>query len=282
FFSGMPAYARNNKALGTKLLCGYPDNGKNGLPTHLCQILLFNPETGTLQAIMDGEVITEMRTAAASAVATNHLAKKDVKVLAILGSGTQARSHAEALKHIRSFTEVRVWSRTPANAKKFADEIQAQCCTTVKEAVAGADVIVTATFAENYVLEGKWVKQGAVINAVGAARPHRRELDDDVMLNSFVVADSMEAAMAESGDVVQSKATVVGEIGDVIAGKIEVPKDKTIVFKSLGIGVQDIVSAKLVYDKLVEQGIMTSKTCPRVTKVSSMSPCNQTIEHVPV
>ncbi|KAK3708720.1 hypothetical protein QZH41_004432 [Actinostola sp. cb2023] len=222
----MPAYARNNKALGTKLVCGYPDNGKNGLPTHLCQILLFNPETGTLQAIMDGEVITEMRTAAASAVATN----------------------------------VRVWSRTPANAKKFADEIQAQCCTTVKEAVAGADVIVTATFAENYVLEGKWVKQGAVINAVGAPRPFWRELDDDAMLNSFVVADSMEAAMAESGDVVQSKATVVGEIGDVIAGKIEVPKDKTIVFKSLGIGVQDIVSAKLVYDKLVEQGIMTSKS----------------------
>ncbi|XP_031554176.1 ketimine reductase mu-crystallin-like [Actinia tenebrosa] len=249
-FLAMPGFSGKASALGTKLVSVYPENDKKGLPSHQAIVLLFNPENGSLQALMDGEVITEMRTAAASAVATKYLANKDAKVLAILGSGTQARSHAEAMRHVKSFTEVKVWSRTAANAQKFAEDIQAKCCGSVEEAVSEADVIVTATFATEPILKGKWVKEGAVINAVGAPRPMWRELDDDLMRTSFIVADSKEAALAEAGDVVQTEATVEGEVGDVISGHLKVPLTKTKIFKSLGLAVEDVVTAKLVYDML--------------------------------
>ncbi|XP_068761045.1 ketimine reductase mu-crystallin-like isoform X1 [Montipora capricornis] len=252
FLMAMPAYSANDDALAVKLLTGYPENEKQDLPSLISNILVFNPSTGVPQAIMDGIVITEMRTAAASAVATKYLAPQDAQVLCILGSGAQARSHAEALKYIRPFTETRVWSRTYANAQKFADEIDAKACTTVEEAAVGADVIVTVTLATNPILCGKWVKPGALINSVGAARPTTRELDDELMVASFIVADSIEAALKEAGDVVLSKATVSGEIGDVIIGKLSVPEGKTKIFKSLGMAVEDVVSSKLVLSKIKE------------------------------
>ncbi|XP_001623065.2 ketimine reductase mu-crystallin [Nematostella vectensis] len=249
-FLVMPALSAKEEALATKIVTVYPGNAEKGLPSHQAVVMLFDPSNGSLISMLDGEKITEMRTAAASAVATKHLAKEDVKVLAILGSGVQARSHAEALKHVRNFTEVRVWSRTTANAQRFANDIGAKCCPDVESAVAGADVIVTATFATEPVLMGKWVKKGAVINAVGAPTPKLRELDDELMQNSIIVGDSVEAASKEAGDVVLSKASVAGEIGEVITGKMQLPKDKTKVFKSLGLAVEDAVTAKLVFDKL--------------------------------
>src|SRR5438477_5725173 len=161
FLGIMPAYAG---ALGAKLVTFYPNN--TGLPTHHATILLFQPETGEPLVSMDGRLITEMRTAAVSAVATRHLARPDAAVLAILGSGVQARSHLQALRLVRDFREVRVWS--PRNAEAFAREFKVRAVASAEEAVTGADVIVTATTSKTPVVQGAWLAPGAHINAVGA------------------------------------------------------------------------------------------------------------------
>jgi thiomorpholine-carboxylate dehydrogenase len=242
FFGLMPAVA---DGLGIKLVTFYPTNTERGIPTHMATIFLADPQTGAPLAIMDGRLITEMRTAAVSAVATKLLAAEDASVLAILGSGVQARSHNEALGLVRHFQEVRVWSQTQKHAEKFADEIGGKVMS-AEEAVRGADVVVTVTSSREPVLKGAWLKPGAHVNAVGACRPDWRELDDDAMRN-VVFVDSREAAMKESGDVILSRATIHGELGEALAGKMSTPKDATTIFKSLGMAVEDIAAAMLVY-----------------------------------
>ena len=241
-FLSMPALA---EGLGVKLVTFYPGNAERGLPTHMATILLFDPETGAPLAVMDGRLITEMRTAAASAVATRLLAPKDARVLAILGSGVQARSHVEALKLVRDFAEIRVWSRTPAHAERFAGEIGG-VARSAEDAVRGAQVVVTVTAATEPVLRGAWLEPGCHVNAVGAPRPHWRELDDEVMAN-VVLVDSREAAYAESGDVILSGAEIHAELGEALAGVKPAPAGKTTVFKSLGMAVEDVAAAMLVY-----------------------------------
>jgi len=186
------------------------------------------------------------RTAAVSAVATKYLSDPNAKILGILGSGVQARSHYEALKLVRDFKEIRVYS--PNNAKKFAAAINAIACSTPEEAVKNADVIVVATSATSPVLYGKWVKQGAHINAVGACRPNQRELDDDVMQN-IIYVDSVESARAESGDIILSNAHIHAEIGEALAGTKSLEVSKTTVFKSLGMAIEDVLSADAVLRK---------------------------------
>ncbi len=183
-FAAMPA--ADDVGMGAKLVTFYPGNAARGLPTHLALILLFRPETGEPMAIMDRRLITETRTSAVSAVATRALAAKDAKVLAILGSGVQARSHVEALRLVRDLEEVRVWSRTPEHAWRFAREIGAEA-TTAGAAVRGADVVVTATSSLEPVLRGAWLKPGAHVNAVGRRGPKGRELDEAAMRNVVVV-----------------------------------------------------------------------------------------------
>src|SRR5881398_2599743 len=190
FFAVMPAYAG---ALGAKLVTFYPQNV--GIHTHHAVIVLFKAETGEPLAMMDGRLITEMRTAAASAVATQRLARADASVLAILGSGVQARSHLSALRLIRRFREVRVWS--PRNANEFARQFNISAATSAEEAVRGADVIVVATAATTPVLLGEWLALGVHINAVGATRPNWRELDDDTLRKARIYVESREAAMKE-------------------------------------------------------------------------------------
>src|SRR6476646_10250297 len=195
FFAVMPAYTG---ALGAKLVSFYP--GNQDVPTHHALIVLFRPETGEPLAVMDGRLITEMRTAAASAVATDLLARRDASVLAILGSGVQAGSHLEALGLVRTVREVRVWS--PRNASRFAADHGVVAAASAEEAVRGADLIVTATSATTPVLHGEWVSPGAHVNAVGACRPDWRELDDALLGRARVWVDSAEAALRESGDVI--------------------------------------------------------------------------------
>src|SRR5919202_5498451 len=173
FLGLMPAYT--GTALGTKLVAFYPHN--TDVPTHHATILLFKPETGEPLATMGGRLITEVRTAAVSAVATERLARPDASVLAIIGSGVQARSHLEALRLVRDFQEVRVWS--PRRAAAFAKEYSVRAASSAEEAMRGADVVVTATTSSTPVLYGEWLAPGAHINAVGAARPDWRELDDE-------------------------------------------------------------------------------------------------------
>jgi len=211
----------------------------------MATIFLVDPQTGTPLAIMDGRLITEMRTAAVSAAATKLLAPPDGKILAILGSGVQARSHVDALRLVRNFEEIRVWSPTRERAEQFAKEIGAKAIS-AEEAVRGADVIVTATNSKTPVLKGLWLKPGCHVNAIGACRPDWSELDDEAMSN-VVFVDSREGAMKESGDVILSGAKIYAELGEALAGNVPSRVSETTIFKSLGMAVEDIAAAMLVY-----------------------------------
>jgi thiomorpholine-carboxylate dehydrogenase len=240
----MPAVAED--AMGLKAVSFYPGNAGTALPTHLAMILLFRPDNGEPLAVMDGRLITEMRTAAVSAAVTRHLASPVSRVLALLGSGVQAEAHLEALSRVRHFDEVRVWSRTPEHAERFAREHGARAMD-AESAVRGADVIVTATNAVEPILKGAWLKRGAHVNAVGSPRPTWRELDDDAMANVLVV-DSREAVLKESGDVILSKAKIYAEAGEIFDGSKTVSASETTVFKSVGLAIEDIATARLVYE----------------------------------
>jgi thiomorpholine-carboxylate dehydrogenase len=243
FLGLMPALTP--EGLGLKAVTFYPSNAERGIPTHMATIFLVDPRTGTPLAIMDGRLITEMRTAAVSAVATKLLAAPDARILGILGSGVQARSHLEALRLVRQFEEVRVWSPTREHAKQFAEEIGGTAVS-AEEAVRGADVVVTVTNSKTPVLKGSWLKPGCHVNAIGACRPDWREMDDDAMANT-VFADSREGAMKESGDIILSGAKIHAELGEALAGKTSSRASETTIFKSLGMAVEDIAAALLVY-----------------------------------
>jgi len=243
FYGMMPALTP--EGLGQKIVTFYPPNAEKDLPTHMATILLNDPQTGAPLAVMDGRLITEMRTAAVSAAATKLLAPKDTKVLAILGSGVQARSHVDALRLVRQFEETRVWSPNKSHAERFAREIGAQAMS-AEDAIRDADVVVTATSSKTPVLHGTWLKSGCHVNAVGACRPDWRELDDNAMRN-VVFVDSREAAMKESGDVILSRAKIYAELGEAFAGKVPPRGSETTIFKSLGMAVEDVAAALLVY-----------------------------------
>lgn len=240
FFGVMPAYGG---ALGAKLVTFFPNN--EGLPTHHAMILLFRRETGEPLVTMDGRLITEMRTAAVSAVATDLLARREVNVLAILGSGVQARSHLEALRIVRHFREVRVWS--PRHAPQFAKAHGVTASVSAEEAVRGADVIVVATASTVPVLKGEWLSPGAHINAVGATRPNWRELDDQALVRAKLFVESRDAAGKESGDVIAA-GNIFAELGEVVAGARpgRESDDEITLYKSVGVAVEDIAAADLV------------------------------------
>lgn len=244
FLGVMPALTPDG--LGLKAVTFYPSNAERGIPTHMATIFLVDPQTGTPLAIMDGRLITEMRTAAVSAAATKLLAPSDAKILAILGSGVQAQSHFEALQQVRQFEEIRVWSPTRQHAQRFAKEIGATAMP-AEDAVPGADVVVTVTNSKTPVLKGSWLKPGCHVNAIGACRPDWRELDDQAMEGSFVFVDSREGALKESGDVILSGAKIYAELGEALAGKVPSRANETTIFKSLGMAVEDVVAAMLVY-----------------------------------
>ena len=245
WFGVMPAVY--GKVMGAKMVAFYPGNAELQKHTHMAMIQLFRADTGEPLATMDGRLITEMRTAAVSAVAIDHLACAEAKVLAILGSGVQARSHVRALRGIRTFTDIRVWSRSQDHAQQFASEIGARV-TTAEQAVSGADVVLALTSSPAPILQGKWLSPQAMVCAIGAATPDRRELDEETMRGAVVV-ESREAALKEAGDIVLAHAQVSAEIGELLNGAQIERGDRAVVFKSVGIAVEDIAAAKLVYDK---------------------------------
>ena len=249
FFGLMPA---SGKSMGIKMVTFYPDNANTPLPTHMAVIALFDPKTGEPLALMDGRYITEMRTAAVSAVATDALAAPEAKVLALLGAGVQGRAHLEVLAHVRKFEEIRIWNRTPERAERFAEQHGIKAMT-LEAAVRDADVVVTATSSREPILKGEWLKPGAHVNAVGASRPDWRELDDAAMSN-VVIVDSYEGARNEAGDVILSGVTPYAELGEVINGTKPVRASETTIFKSLGMAVEDVAAAKLVYDAAQRTG----------------------------
>ncbi|GAC1654881.1 MAG: ornithine cyclodeaminase family protein [Vulcanimicrobiaceae bacterium] len=246
YFGIMPAVAED--VMGAKLVSFYPKNAQAGIATHHASIVLFRTDTGEPLAVMDGRLITEMRTAAVSAAITKRLMPADARSLALLGSGVQAGAHLEALKSIQPFDDVRVWSREPGHARQFAVKYGVRA-TDAQEAVRGADVVVVATSTPQAVLQGAWLKPGAHVNAVGAVNPKWRELDDEAMANTLVV-DSREAVLKESGDVILSGASIYAEIGEIFSGKKTLAREETTIFKSVGIAAEDIAAARLVYGRL--------------------------------
>ena len=252
FLGAMPAYTG---ALGAKLATFYPQN--RDVPTHHALIALFRPETGEPLAVMDGRLITELRTAAVSAIATDLLARKDATTLCLLGSGVQAGSHLDALRLVRRFTEVRVWS--PRRAAEFAAQHGITAAASAEAAVRGADVVVVATGSAVPVLDGGWLADGTHVNAIGACRPDWRELDDATLQRARLVVDSREAAIVESGDVMAAPG-IAAELGEVISaphlGRTD-PGQVTL-FKSLGLAIEDVVAADLVYRAALKERASSS------------------------
>ena len=275
FFGLMPAYVADPPQLGAKLVTVFGDNHRRGLPSHLATILLLDPDTGALIALMDGRYITEARTAAVSAVSARHLARADASTLAILGTGVQARSHLEALAAVRPIRDVRVWSPTPASRERFVAEMSGHvpaaitAAVSAEAAVRGADIIVLVTSSPSPVVEAAWVAAGAHVISVGACRPDQREMDPALVARARLVVDSRAAALVESGDVVLGLAEgrfdvdhVAGELGDVVRGALagRTSADEITIFKSLGMAVEDVVAADLVYRRALESGAGTDLT----------------------
>jgi ornithine cyclodeaminase/alanine dehydrogenase-like protein (mu-crystallin family) len=270
FMGLMPSYRGGERpAFGLKAINVIPDNPRlRGLDAHQGGVLLSDGETGEPLAFLNASAITEIRTAAVSAVATRALARPDVRELAVLGAGVQARSHLEAMAALGRFERARVWSRTAEHASKLAQEADApfpiEAVGSAEEAVRGADVIVTATAATEPVLSRDWVKDGAHINAVGACLPHIRELDAQTVGDSAFFTDRRESAEAEAGDYVlalQEGAIGPGhiraELGEVVAGTAagRMNGDEITIFESLGIAIEDLAAADHVVRRARAEGV---------------------------
>jgi ornithine cyclodeaminase/alanine dehydrogenase-like protein (mu-crystallin family) len=275
FFGVMPAYIEQPPSLGAKLVTVFNANHAKGLPSHLATVLLLDPETGLLLALMDGRYVTEARTAAVSAVSARHLARPEAARLAIIGSGVQARSHLEAYAEVRAVQEVRVWSPKTRSRERFVDEMSGrvsarlQASDTAEAAVRGADLIVLATSAASPVIEDGWVAPGAHVVSVGACRPDQREMAPELVARARLFVDSRAAALVESGDVVMGikeqrfgEDHLAGELGEVVLGRVagRTTAESITVFKSLGMAVEDVVTADLVFRRAVETGAGTELT----------------------
>ncbi|KAK8763608.1 hypothetical protein V5799_033785 [Amblyomma americanum] len=250
----MPAYSATAQALATKVVTCFPEN-RAPFPSIQGVVLLFHASTGALKCIMDAAEITAYRTAAASAVATKYLATEDPKVLAVLGSGTQAKSHILVMTAMFPFEEVRIWNHRESSAKSLVNDLAASGLAvdyeqSAEEAVRDADVVVTATSSPVPLLQAGWLRKGAHVNAVGAPRPDWHELSEELMHQCVVYVDTAEGARTESGDVIISGADIFAEIGEVLLGTKQNRRADTTVFKSLGMAIEDVLAADLVYRHL--------------------------------
>lgn len=270
WYGVMPVAVPAPAAVGAKLVTVYHRNPERGLPSHLATIVLLDPETGALRAVLDGRYITEARTAAVSAVSVRHLARPDASTLGILGSGVQARSHVEAIRHVRPLARVRAWSPNRERLLTFVEEVSAATGLAVEAApdasgaVRDADIVVLATSSRTPVIDDADVAAGAHIAAVGAARPDQREMPAALVARARVFVDSRAGAMAESGDIllaIREGATtadaIAGELGELVAGGIDGRQsgDQVTLFKSLGMAVEDVVAATLAVDRAALHGM---------------------------
>jgi ornithine cyclodeaminase len=256
--------------MGAKLVTVYERNRRIGLTSHLATVVLLDHETGALAAVMDGRYITEARTAAVSAVSVKHLARAGACVLAIIGSGVQARSHLEAIRHVRDLADVRVWSPNADRREAFAAETSAATGLPVRAAASAAaaaesaDIIVLATSSPTPVIADADVAPGAHIAAVGACRPDLREMPTALMARARVFVDSRAAARKEAGDLLIPMSEgafgddhTAGELGELVSGRVagrEDPNQVTI-FKSLGLAVEDMVAAHLALARARAAGL---------------------------
>ncbi|MBQ0004964.1 MAG: ornithine cyclodeaminase family protein [Clostridiales bacterium] len=275
-FCFMPSYSKALNAAACKIVNVFPGNGALGLPGCVGQVLLFDGETGVPQAILDGTYVTAVRTAAASGAAFDLFGLKDAKIGALIGTGSQAMCQLEAMLVARELDEVRVAARNFEKTKAFVEQARQEFasydteiipCEDTNEAVDGADLVVLVTVSKEPVCSAEYFKPGCVISAVGAYARDMQELDPKVFDKcGKVYFDSMEAVLAESGDIIKpleagtlTKEQLTGDIGDYILGTIpgREADDEIIVFENDGFGALDLVAAAKIYDKAVTQGIGT-------------------------
>jgi ornithine cyclodeaminase/alanine dehydrogenase-like protein (mu-crystallin family) len=266
FIGLMPAYrGGESPAFGLKAINVIPDNPHlRGLDAHQGGVLLSDGESGEPVAFLNASAITEIRTAAVSAVATRALAREDARQLAILGAGVQGRSHLEAMRVVRDFDRVRIYSRTPERARSLAEEGGAEAAASAEEAVRGADVVVTATSSPKPVVERGWLKNGVHINAVGACLPNVRELDTRTVADAAFFTDRRESAENEAGDFVLAREEgaigpehIRAELGEVVAGMApgRSSDDEITIFESLGLAVEDLAAADHVVQRARAEGV---------------------------
>jgi ornithine cyclodeaminase len=268
----MPAYMGNLQVMGLKVVSVFPGNHGTEYDSHMGAVMIFETKHGQPLALMDATEITAIRTAATSGVATRLLARQDAGDLAILGTGTQARTHLEAMGHCRKLRRVRVWSRNPEHALRFAEResrahgIKVETMATVKAAVGGADIICTATASPDPILLGEHLSPGAHINAVGSSVPFTRELDTAAVVQSRLFVDRRESTLNEAGDFLFPKkegaiddAHIRGEIGQILTGKIpgRTSPEEVTLFESLGLAAEDVSAADHIYRKAIEKGMGT-------------------------
>jgi ornithine cyclodeaminase/alanine dehydrogenase-like protein (mu-crystallin family) len=262
FFGIMPGALGANEPFGAKLISIYPENFAKGRQSHQGLVVLFDPETGESVCTLHAGEITAIRTAAASAVATDALARKDARRLALLGYGEQAATHACAIRRVRDIQSITVWGRSPERARAFAERTQAELripiavAGTVAEAVAEADIVCTLTSAAEPILKGEWVRPGTHLNVVGSSHAGPVEVDNELVARSRFIVDSREGVLQQGAEFLRAKAAgligddhIAGEIGEVLAGGVEGRRsaEEITVYKSLGHVVQDLATAWAIY-----------------------------------
>ena len=271
--TSMPGYLNEDKALGMKVVTYFQDNPKQNLPAILATIMLFSSESGKMIAAMDGGYITAIRTACASALATRILANPNTPVLGILGAGVQARAHIQALTRVRQLSHIKLYSPSGKSALGIKADLEKPCgipievVDSAQAAVRDSDLLVTVTTAKDPIVQVEWLKPGVHINAIGSHRPDLREIDGATLKRAKVVVDSREAIMAECGDILLAlkeqsigPADIHGEIGEVLAGTKagRISPSEVTLYKSVGIAIQDVATAQMVYLKALAQNVGTS------------------------
>lgn len=261
-FGSMPGGMGGRKVFGAKLISVFPENFEKGVQSHQGLVVLFDGESGAPVCILHAGEITAIRTAAASAVATDALARRDAIRLAILGYGEQARTHARAISKVRKLEAITVWGRVPDRAQAYAQEMEAELdipisvSSAARACVAEADIVCTVSAAKEPILEGKWLRLGAHVNIVGSSYAGPAEVDNDLVARARFIADSRESVLSQGAEFLRAKQAgligddhIVGEIGEVLAGAIEGRQSETQItaYKSLGHIVQDLAAAWALY-----------------------------------
>lgn len=271
--TSMPGYLDQDHSLGMKVVTYFQNNEKQGLPAILATIMLFSAETGKMIAVMDGTCITTIRTACASALATRVLANPETPVLGVIGAGVQARAHIRALSCVRNLSRIKIYSPSGASGRKIKADLEEEIgikidiMPSAEQTVRDSDLVVTVSTAKEPVLKSEWLKAGVHLNAVGSHRPDLREIDGATLSCSRVVVDSRQAIMAECGDILLavkensfSEQGIHAEIGEVLAGTKPGRSSaaEITLYKSVGIAIQDVATAQLIYRKALERQIGTT------------------------
>ncbi len=264
FFGIMPGALGAHAPFGAKLISVFHGNFARGIQSHQGLVLLFDPESGAPVCVVHAGEITAIRTAAASAVATDSLARKDARRMALLGYGEQAQTHARAISKVRNIETITVWGRSPERAQAFAERTNSELripvtpMASAKEAVANADIVCTVSSASEPILKGEWVRPGTHVNVVGSSYAGPAEIDNDLVARSRFIVDSREGVLQQGAEFLRAKAAgligdehIAGEIGEVLVGKIDGRRsaDEITIYKSLGHVVQDLASAWALYSQ---------------------------------